>query len=264
MPKVLTLISLCLLCGVLAACGSDENATEIPTLASTRTPTAVATLTNTPSPTPQPTATDLPPPTQAIADAEQTEEADFSVELVPGDLDSLVPMRPPPLNITLPEGWQSFDTTQPITEIDGTLEVIPLTVYFGPVTGGIGQIIVMWAFPSFSPSNAPNSLEENLYFDGLRLLRFALFDANCNIGTDVERTYFIGEQRAQGTLYSAVDCPDGTPDIRGWFAGVVDSGINYMFFMGAEPITAMDGTAPQEIQAILDTIEFTGETFNAP
>jgi len=245
-----------LLAITLTACASgnsDETATtpELPTLAASRTPTAVPTSTNTPTQTPQPTAT-----SPVMATAGPTAEPNLT--MVPVDPALAVPETDPPLNITLPEGWRSFNGTQAYNDVDGSVQVIPYTVYFGPVTGGLGQIILMWGFPSLAPFNPidANAASPNLWLDGMRLLRVALFDPNCNIGTDVERNFRIGGLSAPGTAYSVVDCPDDIPPIRGWFAGVQQQSINFVFYTGTEPIEAMDGPAQEEIQAILDTVEF--------
>ena len=262
MDKLSIAVVWLVLCVLLAACGGDGDSAnsgdsqavtpELPTLVASRTPTGVPTSTNTPTATAQATATAVPslqsPPTEAPV-----------ITLVPADPADAIMASDPPISITLPEDWQQFNSTQAINDVDGTLRVIPYTVYFGPVTGGLGQIILMWGFPSLSagtPIIDPNALTTNLWLDGLRLLRVALFDAGCNFGTDVERTFLIGGVQAQGTAYSVVDCPDDTPPIRGWFAGVQQQSVNFVFFTGTEPIDAMDGEAQQQLQAILDTVEF--------
>jgi hypothetical protein len=51
-----------------------------------------------------------------------------------------------------------------------------------------------------------------------------------------------------------VDCPE-LADTRGWFAGLRQYNINFIFYVYADPIEAMD-TAEDELQAILNTIRF--------
>jgi hypothetical protein len=75
----------------------------------------------------------------------------------------------------------------------------------------------------------------------------------------VRRTYRIGLLSAEGTQWSAVTCKSGLPDTRGWFAGVKEKGVNFVFYVFSDPITAMD-TSSGELQAILDTVRFHVET----
>jgi len=82
----------------------------------------------------------------------------------------------------------------------------------------------------------------------------AVIETGCNIGTDERREYSIGGLAAAGTQFAAVDCP-ALPDTRGWFAGLQQGGINYLFYAFTEPIDALDAAAP-ELQAVLDTVRF--------
>ena len=106
---------------------------------------------------------------------------------------------------------------------------------------------------------AQATVEPDLWSDGVRLLRSAVIESDCNIGVDVRRTYRLGLLSAEGTQWSAVSCKSGLPDTRGWFAGVQDNGVNFVFYVFTDPITAMD-TSSGELQAILDTVRFRVDT----
>lgn len=225
-----------LICVLLAACAQAEP-----------TPT----LTPVPSSTPTEAATATPPPPTATPEAEETEEVVvLPVTPLAGSAD------PPPLSITLPDGWQRGYDTFAMFDID-TLRAVPLAVYRGPVTGGTGTIILLWGFPSlmsagFTLPGTPTG--PDIWVDALRLFRLALVDAGCNPGTDVQREYRVGGQTATGTQFAIVDCPESA-DTRGWFAGLQEGGLNFVFYVYAEPLAAMDA-AQAELQAILDSVVF--------
>lgn len=179
---------------------------------------------------------------------------------------------PPPLEITLPQGWQAGYDAQVLADVEpNKFRVIPVAVYSGPVSGGTGSIIVYWGFPNLvTPTTdvmaaaamgmtAQATVEPDLWSDGVRLLRSAVIESDCNIGVDVRRTYRLGLLSAEGTQWSAVSCKSGLPDTRGWFAGVQDSGVNFVFYVFTDPITAMD-TSSGELQSILDTVRFRVDT----
>lgn len=159
----------------------------------------------------------------------------------------------PPLTITLPDGWSSGYDALVLQDIDG-IRPIPFAVYTGPVTGGTGTIVLLWGFPNLINANSV-AVEPDIWTDGTRLLRLAVVGDGCNVGTDLRRMYSVGGIQAIGTQFAAVDCPD-LPDTRGWFAGVRQFNVNFVFYAYTEPIAAMDGSAPDEIQAILDTVQF--------
>ncbi len=211
------------------------------------------TLTPVPSSTPTPLATSTPASTPTPTNAEPTP---ISLQLTP----LAGAGAAPPVTMKFPPGWGYAYDTLALVDVDNTLRPIPLAVYRGPVTGGTGTIVLLWGFPNFlagglltlpgTPTPAPD-----LWSDGLRLFRLALVDAGCNSGTDLQRPYSIGGLAATGTQFAIVDCPE-SPDTRGWFAGLQVGGLNFVFYMYAEPITAMD-SAWNELQAILDTAVFT-------
>ncbi|GAB1421369.1 hypothetical protein MASR2M15_15290 [Anaerolineales bacterium] len=162
----------------------------------------------------------------------------------------------PPFELTLPDDWGFAHDTLLVDDI-GELRPIPFSIYSGDVTGGQGFIVVLWGFPSVTNAN-PFSADyavPNLWIDGLRLLRLVILEAECNIGTDLQRDYTIGGLEAVGTKFAAVDCPE-LEDTRGWFAGLAVDEMNFSFYMYTEPIQAMDGPADKELQAILDTVSF--------
>lgn len=166
---------------------------------------------------------------------------------------------PPPLTIALPEGWRSANDTLVLNDVDGVRSV-PFSIYTGEVTGGVGTIVLLWGFPNLVAGNPldPASAQPDLFADGLRLLRLAIVEQGCNVGTDLQRSYSIGGLAATGTQFSAVTCP-ALPDTRGWFAGLQFNGINYVFYVYADPIEAIDG-ARRELQALLDTVRFVTPT----
>ncbi len=171
---------------------------------------------------------------------------------------------PPPFDITLPSGWGMAYDAQVLQDVDGAILAVPVAVYSGPITNGTGFIVVYWGFPNFIPpsegemlgmaTSDPTSEAPDLWADGLRLLRLAIVEQGCNTGTDLKRSYRVGLLAAVGTQFAAVDCPE-LPDTRGWFAGVIEKGINFVFYAYADPISAMD-TSSGELQAILDTVRF--------
>jgi len=162
---------------------------------------------------------------------------------------------PPPFDITLPEGWGRAYSTIVLQDIDA-IRNIPFALYQGPVTGGMGTIIVLWAFPNLIPSGGLTGADvpPDLYIDGTRLLRLAVVEERCNIGTDLRREYSVGGLAAVGTSFAAVDCP-GQPNTRGWFAGLQQFNLNFVFYVYAEPLAAMDVAEP-EMQALLDSVRF--------
>jgi len=172
----------------------------------------------------------------------------------------------PPLIIGLPQGWAYGYDVLVLQDVDA-IRNIPIAVYMGPVTGGTGTIILVWGFPNLIPSLTENGIAEpNLWADGLRLLRLAVIEQGCNIGTDLRRDYSIGGLASVGTSFAAVGCPEladtrgwfaGLQQFaRGWFAGLQQFGLNFVFYTYVEPISAMDASAPDELQRILDTVRF--------
>ncbi|MEL7236486.1 MAG: thioredoxin domain-containing protein, partial [Chloroflexota bacterium] len=168
-----------------------------------------------------------------------------------------------PVNIALPEGWGlSLSDTLLLSDIDA-VRTVPFTLWKGPVEGGVGSIVVLWGFPNITTGNPFEAQAgvatptPNLRVDGLRLLRLAVVEQGCNVGTDLEREYTIGEISGVGTEWSAVDCPE-LPDTRGWFVGTQQFNLNYVFYVYVEPIdpagvTDSERVAREQIQAILDT-----------
>lgn len=240
-------------------------------------PAPTPTLTLLPSLTPSPTAdvqaaveatlTVLAPTTIAMQQAaEATAEATPEATAVVVEVDPLLGQAvEPPLTITLPEGWAlTKNDTLVLSDLSDTAELrgIPFVAWNGPVAGGTGTIVMLWGFPSLVPMDADNAASAmigtpppaDLFADGLRLLRIAVIDPNCNIGTDLRRTYRIGTLSAVGTQFAAVECPD-LPDTRGWFAGVQANNLSFIFYVYADPIEAMD-TGRDTLQAILDTVQF--------
>lgn len=249
-------------CGPQAAPTGTASFTLVPSLTASSeadnqqavngTLTAVAVL-STASATPAPDFTLSPEPTLPVT------------ELPPVTGDKI----PPPFDITLPEGWQFGYDAQILPDVEaGSLIAIPVAAYSGPISGGTGTIVVYWGFPNLvTPSQedmaqaalglTPQaSAEPDLWSDGVRLLRSGIVETDCNIGVDVRRSFRVGLLPAVGTQWSAVGCTQsGLPDTRGWFAGVQEQGINFVFYVYGDPIAVMD-TSSGELQAVLDTVRF--------
>ncbi len=171
---------------------------------------------------------------------------------------------PPPLDITLPDNWRTVGYDVLIVSDVDTIRGLPLAVYQGPVTGGLGTIVVLWGFPNIGdpfPDGAATAAPD-VWSDALRLLRLAVLEQGCNVGTDAQRSYRVGLLAAVGTPFSAVDCPE-LPNTRGWFAGLQERGLNFVFYAYVEGQQLVDpqqvtafNTAAREMQAVLDTVRF--------
>mgnify|MGYP000647159838 CR=1 FL=1 len=231
----------------LAACTSTPPATPIPTAAFTLVPSLASTetLTPTPSPTPESTA-------ESTLDPDATPEPTqitLTIEPVTGQ------KIPPPIDITLPTGWQfGYDTVvQP--DLDG-LRLYPVAVYTGTLEGGgQGTIIVVWGFANMTAGNPiTGAAEIDLWADGLRLWRLLINEVGCTVGTDLRRDFTIGDRAAVGTEVSAVNCPR-EPDATGWFGALQVDGLNFAFYAFTDPQSIL-GSAQDELQAILDTVSF--------
>ncbi len=233
---------------LIAACAPQAATTPTDAPTPTAIPTDVPTLEPSSFPTLQPSITPMPAAT----------DTPFQINPLIGEI------VPPPLEIDLPDDWEFGYDTVIINDI-GDLRPIPFALYTGPVTDGRGFIVLLWGFPSVT-SGIP--IDEgygvpNITLDGTRLLRFIIVEAACTIGTDVERDYNfeVGGLPASGTQFSAVNCPENLPDTRGWLAGLQVEEMNFLFYMYTDPIQAMDGSAPDELQAILDSVEFDVASF---
>ena len=252
---------------ILAACAqAAPSATPLPTLVPslTASPTAdiaqavEGTLTALAPIGPTPTDITLTPTPGSEVTAETTETP--IVVTLPALAGEKIP---PPLDITLPDNWQvtGYDV-QVLQDVDTNIRGFPFAVYSGPVTGGTGTIVLYWGFPNLNLVNGASSLAPDVWSDGLRLLNLAVVEQGCTVGTDLKRTYRVGLLSAVGTQFSAVDCPE-LPDTRGWFAGVQEKGLNFVFYAYVEGAEVMDNNdltafhaASDQLQAILDTVRF--------
>ncbi len=234
--------------GFLGAFALSACAAQAPT-PTTEPPTPVPTNTPFVRPTLPPTFT---PASPALA------APDVTPTQTPVLVQPLTGVRiPPPFKITLPEGWGSASDTFIYEEL-GDVVTVPFVLYQGPVTGGRGTILVLWNFRRAAA--APNPLdtptaERFNWSDGLRLLRYPVFEPTCNIGTEPQRTFSVGGRPAVGTNFAAVDCPE-LPDTRGWFAGLTVNDVPFVFYVYADPLEAMANSVPWELQAILDSVVF--------
>jgi hypothetical protein len=227
---------------ILTACGGDApEPTALPVIPPTLT--LVPTLQASPLPTLQPSITPepdvTPSETPIVVEAVSEEEIEI------------------PLTMDLPEGWQYGSGVRMFNDI-GDLRIVPFGFYTGPVTGGQGFIVVLWDFPNATSGNPfmESGTEPDLYVDGLRLLRLVILEKECVVGTDLKMEYRIGGHPASGTQFSTTNCPD-IQDTRGWFAGLFDQDVSFVFYTYTEPITAMDGSAQTELQSLLDSVQFT-------
>lgn len=188
-----------------------------------------------------------------------TAEPEATADTTPAAIVTIEPLLDeaiqPPLELALPAGWGAGYATLLLQDFDQP-RAVPVAVYGGPVTGGTGTIVLLWGFPNIvAPAAGAEVLYADLYLDGLRLLRLAVLEAECNVGTDLQRAFSVGGLAATGATFAAVDCPE-LADTRGWFAGLRQYGLNYVFYAYTEPIGAMDGPAAGELQAILDSARF--------
>ncbi|MDQ7025834.1 MAG: hypothetical protein Q9P01_21700 [Anaerolineae bacterium] len=202
------------------------------------------------NPTPVPTSTSTPAPEIATDTANQADIT--STPLVISPLLDL-PIQAP-ITIDLPDDWGFAYNVFVYADLDGRIETVPFAYYEGPVTNGTGTIILLWGFDSVV--NPFEGQGMSPWLDGLRLLRLVIMDNECNIGTAPERDYSVGEIAATGTQFSAVDCPEGIPDTRGWFAAAFVDNVNFAFYMYIDPLQPAGTPAEFDLQQILDTIEF--------
>jgi len=164
--------------------------------------------------------------------------------------DMMRPGEPPPLDITLPEGWQAAHLLVPFSTVGGQREM-PLTIYTGPLGDGVtGIIYLFWRFPSIV---APNG-ELNLWADGVQILRGSLIGTACNLGVYEQQTLTVGGQSGVGAFYQADACEDQT-DTAGWFVTVRPANISFAFYTAVEPLEAMPDHVAA-LQAILDSVRF--------
>lgn len=236
------LITLIFISLFLSACGGTPPPTAgvLPSL------TPEATLVPTLQPSPLPTL-----------QASVTPEPDTTPTETPVVVDALLDEEvPPPLTMNLPEGWQEGSGARLFNDI-GDLRVVPFGFYTGPVTGGQGFIVVLWDFPNATSGNPflADGTDPDLYVDGLRLLRLLILEKDCVIGTDLKMEYSISGRPASGTQFSTSDCPE-IQNTRGWFAGLFEQNVPFMFYVYTEPLSAMDGVAQVELQQILDSVQF--------
>jgi hypothetical protein len=255
---------------LLAACGQNAAPTAtpslVPSLTASATQDALAAAvagTLTAMATAGPTATDI--------TLTPTPQPETTATLPVVTLQALAGEGvPPPLDITLPTGWNSGYDVHVLQDVDGDIRGFPFAIYQGPVTGGTGTIVLYWGFPNINMVGSDAIVGEmsgtpvtaDIWSDGLRLLNLAVLEQGCTVGTDLRRTYRIGLLPAVGTQFSAVDCPE-LPDTRGWFAGVQEKGLNFVFYAFAEGEQVMDNqnldafnAARDQLQIILDTVRF--------
>jgi hypothetical protein len=183
---------------------------------------------------------------------------------------SMLPGKPPPITIALPEGWAYSYQVIPISDqfIQATTN---LAIYQGPIRNATATIIVLWGFPALSPvptslplpgtatvipgTPAPDLMERLLWANGLRLLQGTVVDITCNVGHyGLNPRLTVGGLPAVGENFSASQC-QGEPETVGWFAGVNQNGISILFYAYIEPIELYND-ARGDLQKILDSVTF--------
>ncbi len=205
------------------------------------TPTASA-LPPTAPPSPRPPTA---PPTAAAASASPDAQAATSAPY-------WLPGVPPPLTITLPEGWRTLDMVVPFRALDGSLRDLPLTIYFGPLDKDVyGLIYLYWGFPNTVDWA---SGEYNLWADGVQILRGSLIGQACNLGLYDQQTFTVGGVEGVGANYQSSNCPD-EPNSAGWFVVVRVAGGTFAFYTAVDPWEALPAYR-DALQAILDTVQF--------
>ena len=171
----------------------------------------------------------------------------------------------PPLAIDLPDGWQFGYDTIIYEDVDGRVENAQVALYTGPIDGqdttgnpitAQGWIVLVWGYDSVTNPFSVQTDMGSPWLDGQRILRLLLFSNECVLGLAPQRPYTINEIEATGTQFSAVQCPEGEPDTRGWFAAAQIDGVNFAFYMYADPLQPPDSGFEFALQAILDTVEF--------
>jgi len=243
-------VSLLFVVLLISACSATNEA--LPTLAPTLPlPTATPTLvpSNTATLTPQATATLTATsnrPTPIPSETPVLVDPLLSVSIAP------------PISIDLPEGWQFGYDTFLFQDIDGNPDTVPFALYQGPVTGGTGTIILAWGFDSVTTGNqfSEEFGQRNIWLDGLRILRTVILDGRCNIGNAPQRDYTVGNRPATGNTINVTDCPDEQPNTRGWFAALIEGGVNFAFYVLIDPLPPAGHPAEDELQAVLDSVEF--------
>jgi hypothetical protein len=185
---------------------------------------------------------------------------------IPTQAATVAPVRAggsPPIELTLPEGWQAAFGRVPVrTAFEEQL--MNIAIYRGPAPNSVGNVVVMWGFPSIAPpitgnatpvAGAANPLTtQMLWTDGLRLLQGTLVDITCNVGTAGQKEFTLGALKGVGTYFNINNC-QGEPDTAGWFVGVEVEGRRYLVYAYIEPVEAYnDGRAL--LQTILDSIRF--------
>jgi|SRR5581483_1974277 hypothetical protein len=266
---------------LLTACATaPPTATPIPAtrtaILTTAAPSAVPSRTSLPSVTPargQPTA--IPTVVRPTLDPAKPTSTSALLALTPNvgltplpTQAAILPGGPPPLDISLPAGWQHGYQVLPIRDqlVQASMN---LAVYRGPAGNGTGTIYLLWGFPSLAPpptkanplsltevpgTPAGNLQTQMLWADGIRLLQGTVVDVTCNVGNYGQREFTVGGLPAVGEYFAASQC-QGEPDTAGWFAGLNQFGGNFIFYVTIEPVEAYNN-GRNDVQKILDSVVF--------
>lgn len=230
----------------LSAVGTPTAATRTFTPFPTLTPSPAAPGGDSggapPTRTPLPTSTPGGTPTPALATG--TPAPDATLTVLPG--------QPPPIEITLPEGWEQVHLIVPFRTFDDVVHDVPLTIYFGTLPGGAnGFIYLYWGIPNTVDFVTG---EYNLWADGVQILRGSLVGETCNLGVYEQQMFDIGALQGVGATYQASECEEEA-DTSGWFATLRVYDGTFAFYTAVEPWDALlDSRAV--LQQILDTVRF--------
>jgi hypothetical protein len=244
----------CVLCGIGLITASFPTSAQTPTPIPTNPPT-----------TPQATSPLLavsPTPLQAVP-----------------TLPPITESAPPPIDITLPDGWTRAYFTVP-TRDQFSQRPLNVALYRGSITTsantGRATIIVLWNFPSFAPiptailpgtptpTGTPGLefMQRALYSDGVRFLQGTVFDISCNVGIFGQTPLSIGEVESIGSYFGVNGCTN-EPDTAGWFVGTQQYNMSFLFFVFIEPTTAYNDLRGS-LQAVLDTVIFNDPRAGTP
>jgi hypothetical protein len=247
-------LAIVILSGVLAGC---TTATNDPTFALLKSTPATATPTLMVLP---PVATSLPP--VALATGTQPTPSPVIGPAITSTAFVPPPGDPPPLALVLPSGWRATYTQAPILA-QGQQVLINVAGYAGPVADhGTGFLYILWNYPSLVPVNpaaVPTTTSDinqaEIYSDGLRFLQGTILDSDCTIGNYGHQTFKVGGQSAVGQMFQSSQCPDGSPDVAGWYSGINLSGQKLLFYAYIQPVSAYNN-GHIDLQHILDSVTF--------
>ena len=244
---------------VLVACGGGDSESAPTETALPPTDTLVPSLTPTEIPTRVPNPT-LPPTSTSEADAIEPTITPIRVTVEPLTGEQF----PPPLTIDVPDDWQNWYDTLVYNNVENELTSTRFANFFGSIEGGVGSIVVLWGFSSTATIDRITGEMNiiNFYTQGLRLFGLLIAEIDCNTSFGDEQQFNIGTYPAVGASITAIDCPQ-YPNLAGWFAGLQVDGVNFLFYVYAEPDDALTTENIDTLQAMLNSVQFNVPEFLA-